>query len=267
MNSFFTLIYIVTNRFSDEKIAVAILANLDGIPHFSFSERKLNFALQSFSTEMRTAIRRSFRLMDFDVNKIRRGEEALSLFDPPYAKRLLKELSTKKRGVIQYSDLFEVEPAKKVAFEKLYKKFLGEECVERMVKRKKANFKTRFKEYTSTKRFQDFTYNYKLKANAYPYIYKDMYVDLCRKENFYTVFYMIDFSKSIQTIQVNISRFRMIVQSLQQQSLKEGLSSGRYYLVYESTSSKSKLNLVNAIKAERNMGYEIIRMTEMKDKV
>ncbi len=267
MDGFFTLIYVVPNRFSDEKISVGILANINGIPHFAFSDRKLSFGLSSFSPELKTAVKKSFRLMDFDVNKIRRGEEALSLFDPPYSKKLLKELTYKKRGVIQYSDLFELHNKKEIAFDKLYKKFIGEVNKPMKEKTKKVNFKARFKEYTKGKKFESFEANFKLEANQYPFIYRDMTVDLCRKTNFYTVFYTIDFSKSIQTIQRNISRFRMIVQSLQQQSLREGLSSGRYYMVYESTSSRSKLALVNAIKSESNLGYEIIRITEMKDKI
>lgn len=265
MSQFFTLIYIVPNRFSEEQITVGLLANLDGIPHFAASERKLNFALSGFSSELKSRIKKGFRYMDLDVNKIKRGEEALSLFDPPYSKRLLKELAHKKRGVVRYSDVFELNGP--VEFKKLYRKFIGEDYEPTTSKKKAPNFKARFKEYIAGKKFADFDYNFKLKANDYPFIYKDMTVDLCRKSNYYTVFYTIDFSKSIQTIQTNISRFRMIVQSLQQVSASEGLSSGRYYMVYESTSARSKLALINAIKSEKNLGYKIIRMTEMKDKV
>ncbi len=269
MNSFFTLIYIVPNRFSDEKITVGILANLDGVPHFGLSDKRLSFALQNFTSQLKADVRKGFRYMDLDVNKIKRGEEALSLFDPPYSKKLLKELSRKKRGVIQYSDLFEVKETNQsnVSFERLFKKFIGEDYLQKKTKKKTPNFNARFKDYVSSKKFADFDYNYKLEANNFPFIYRDLTVDLCRKTNYFTVFYTIDFSKSIQTIQVKISRFRLIVQSLQQVSANEGLSSGRYYMVYESTSSQSKLALINSIKSEKNLGYKIIRMTEMKDKV
>ncbi|MDA7804183.1 hypothetical protein N8987_06370 [Crocinitomix sp.] len=267
MTHFFTLIYIVPNRFSGEKIVVGVLANLDGIPAFLLSERKLNFAINGFSAPLKSTIRKGFRFMDLDVNKIKRGEEALSLFDPPYSKKLLKELTHKKRGVIQYSELFEIESnSKNITAEQLFSKFVGEDFVEKK-QQKVSNFKNRFKEFISDKRFTDFEYNFKLTANDYPFIYKDMRVDLCRKTTFYTTFYLVDFSKSIQTIQMNISRFRMIVQSLQQKSADQGLSSGRYYLVYESNSSRSKIDLVNAIRGEKKSGFEIIRMTEMKDKI
>lgn len=269
MNHFFTLIYIVPNRFSEEKITVGILANLDGIPHFGLSDKRLNFAMLGFSAELKADIRKGFRFMDLDVNKIKRGEEALSLFDPPYSKKLLKELSQKKRGVIHYSDLFQVTSNKpsNTEFERLFQKFIGTPYLLKSTKKKTPNFNARFKDYVLSKKFADFEFNYKLKANNFPFIYRDLTVDLCRKTNFFTVFYMIDFSKSIQTIQVNISRFRLIFQSLQQVSSNEGLSSGRYYMVYESTSSQSKLALINSIKNEKNLGYKIIRMTEMKDKV
>lgn len=274
MTRFFTLIYLIPNRFSGEKIPVALLANINGIPRFAVCERKLNYGLTHFSPALRAEIKKGFRYMDHDVNKIVRGEVALSLFEPPYAKKLLKELSTRKRGVVQYSDLFEVAVdsstsslKEKKVFEKLYKKFFGEAFEAKTVKKKVPNFKIRFKEYVTSKKFGEFSHNYKLKATDFPFIYKDMSVDLLRKSNYYTVFYTIDFSKSIQTIQTNVSRFRIIVQSLQQVSAREGLSSGRYYMVYESTAGREKQDLINTIKNERNLGYEIIRITEMTDKI
>ncbi|WP_070136915.1 hypothetical protein [Crocinitomix algicola] len=267
MNRFFTLIYIVPNRFSEERIAVALLANLDGIPYFMYSEKKLNFAMNSFSAPLKAAVKKGFKYMDLDVNRINRGEEALSLFDQPFSKKLLKELTRKKRGVIQYSNLIEVgENKNNIKAEQLFKKFIGVDYVEKVTV-KNSNFKTRFKEFVSDRKFNDFTYNFKLEANNYPFIYKDMRVDLCRITGFYTVFYTLDFSKSLQTIQVHISRFRMIVQSLQQKSSDLGLSSGRYYLVYESTASKSQQDLIQTIRKEKQAGFEIIRMSEMKDKI
>ena len=94
-----------------------------------------------------------------------------------------------------------------------------------------------------------------------------MRVDLCRKDNFYTVFFAVDFSASLQTIQSKISQFRVIVQSLQQVSANEGLSSGRYYLVYESTTDHSRLQLINRLKEEPNLGFTLIRISEMTDKI
>lgn len=140
MNSFFTLLYIVPNRFSEEKIAVGMLANIGGIPHFAYSDKKINFGLQRFGAELKTAIKKSFRLMDFDINKIRRGEETLSLFDAPFSHKLLKELTGKKRGIIQYSDLFELNSVNnqkdiQIDFEKLYSKFVGETIGNGMPKR------------------------------------------------------------------------------------------------------------------------------------
>lgn len=262
--TFFTLLYIRTNRFSEEKIAVAILANIEGIPYFEKDESKLNFALKNLSPDMRKLVKKGIRLMDFDVNKIRRGETSLSFFDPPYAKRMLKEISQGKRGVLCYSELYELE--KVISFDKLFAKYIGTKSVSPS-KTKPNTFKARFKDYIDTQKFAQFAVNYKLKANSYPFIYRDMTIDLCRKSNYFTVFHTVDFSKSIQTIQTHISRFRLIVQSLQQVSQEEGLGTGRYYMVYESTSAREKMELIKAIRAEKNMGYKIIRMTEMKDYV
>ena len=262
--TFFTIIYIKTNRFSNEQIAVGLLANIGGIPHFEVSDKKLNFALKSCSADLRKAVKKGFRFMDLDVNKIKRGEASLSLFDPPYARKLLKALSHKKRGIVQFSDLIDLE--KEVSFERLFEKFVG--MPNSSIKSSnKSTFKARFRDYIDSSRFSAFEYNYKLVANSYPFVYRDMTIDLCRKTNYFTVFHTVDFSRSIQTIQSHISRFRLIVQSLQQVSREEGLGTGRYYMVYESTSAREKIDLIQAIRAEKNMGYQIIRMSEMKDYV
>ena len=96
MTNFFTLIYIRTNRFSDEKFCVGVLANIEGIPYFGFSQRKLIVALGYVNKNLIKAIKRSFGLLENDVNKIIRGEEALSLFDLPYTKHILEKLKINK---------------------------------------------------------------------------------------------------------------------------------------------------------------------------
>lgn len=272
MNCFFTLIYIVPNRFSDEKISVAILMNLKGIPYFAMSDRKLNFALNHLSSQQKSAIRKGFYFLDWDVNKIRNGMETMSLFDAPYAKKILKSLTDKKRGIVQYSDLFEIniEDSKKNGesiFESLFTKFIGDELRIKSVKKTAPNFKSRVKAFTSNKKYADFEQNFKLTADKFPFIYQDVSVDLCRKTNYYTVFYSIDFASTIQTIQNKISQFRIIVQSLQQVSSKEGLSSGRYYLVYESISNSAKRDIINRLINEENLGFSLIRLSEMNDKI
>lgn len=270
MNCFFTLIYLVPNRFSAEKIAVAILANIDGIPYFAASERKIAFATTGFSNELKLSLRKGFRYMDLDVNKIRRGEQALSLFDPPFAKKILAELAHKKRGVLVYSDLFEINQqngskTQNQLFDQLYRKFLQEDREIPASKPKSPSFKTRFRSFTTQVKFKDFEANFVLQANVYPYIYSDVTIDLCRKSHFFTVFQTVDFSKTIQNIQNQVSQFRIIVQSLQQKSITEGLSTGRYYLIYEPPTNSAKLALLNALKEEKKVGFKMIRMSEIKD--
>ncbi len=268
MKSYFNLIYIATNRFSSEKICVGVLANIEGIPYLGVSDKKLNFSLSFVNAEMRTFIRKSFKLLDFDVNKIRRGEDTLSLFDQPYSQKILKELANKKRGIIQYSDVFELEKFDKNLFEKLFKKFTGEIWEES--KKSKSNnltFKKRFKTYSADKRFTSFEKSFKLNPEEYSFIYKEIRVDLYRESNFLTIFMPLDIEQSVQTIQRNLSRFRLVIQSLKTYSENNGLGKGRYYLVYDSSKQKDKRELVSQIKSEISSGFELIRMSEMKDKV
>jgi hypothetical protein len=122
MPNFFILIYIKPNRLSDEQICVGVLANINEVPFFYSSNTKLNFALNYVGADMRKSIKRSFRLLDDDVEYVKAG--AVSLFDKPYTKKLLDKLSLKKRGVIQFTDVFESD--KDLDFDKLVGKYVGE---------------------------------------------------------------------------------------------------------------------------------------------
>jgi len=262
MNNFFTLIYIKTNRFSEERFCVGVLANVDGAPYFGFSQTKLNVALTYVNKNIIKSIKRSFGLLENDVNKIIRGEEALSLFDLPYTKRILEKLTMKKRGVVQYSELFEMN--KTPNFEKLYSKFIGEQWQLEKLKPKKEvmSFKKRFYTFVMSNQFLSFTSKYKLKPNNYPLIYTPLTVDLIKKDIQYTVYQTIDFSVSITTIQTTLNKFRLMRQSITQKSIKEGLKDPIFYLVYESQMDKKKSTLIDKIKSN-SVGFELVKMSEM----
>ena len=262
MTNFFTLIYIKTNQFSDEKFCVGVLANIDGVPYFGFSQSKLKVALGYVNKNLIKAIKRSFGLLENDVNKIIRGEEGLSLFDLPYSKRILEKLTMKKRGVVQYSELFEVKRSPN--FEKLYLKFVGESWQLDKTKSKKENntLKKRFQTFVSSKNYQSYTLNYKLLPAEYPLILKPFVVDLIKKDSDYIVYQTIDFSLSTLTIQTTLNKFRLLRQSITQKSQEDNLKEPMFYLVYESQTDKIKDDLIKKVKLNSN-GFELIKMIEL----
>lgn len=261
--NFFTLIYIKTNRYSDEKIAIGMLANIDGIPCFGFSQTKLNFAIRSFSIEMKKSIKRSFGLLENDVNKFIKGEEPLDMFDMPYGKKILKKLKYKKRGLVVYGDVEEIEKA--FDFEKFYIKYVGESIELFKTKTKnKYSFSQDFKSFVKQKKFNQFTKSLILNPNDYKGLYAKVKVDLIRKTNYFTVFQMLDISKSINSIQQSIIKFELVTNVLAGKAKEEGLGKGRYYLVYDKVIAKSNSELLNKIE---NQNFELIHLKEMKDKV
>ncbi len=265
MNYFFTILYIKTNRLSEEKIAIGLLANFDGIPYFGFSSGKLNFALKSVNPDLSRSIKRSLQILQNDVNKIIKGEEVLSLFDQPYAKKILEKLTLKKRGLLIYSDLMFLESG--IDFAKLYKRYVGDEweIIEKTTV-KKTSFKTSFHQYTSGKKFESFTRRKTLHPNQFPFIYNPVKVDLWRKTSYYTVFQCIDFNASSGSVQNSLTRFRSVIQSLTEDARRNGYGKGRYYLVYNTPKNPEKVALISKIKAE-SVSFELITMTEMMDKV
>jgi hypothetical protein len=262
MTNFFTLIYIKTNRFSDEKFCVGVLANINGVPYFGFSQTKLNVALGYVNKNLIKAIKRSFGLLENDVNKIIRGEEALSLFDLPYTKHILGKLTMKKRGVVQYSDLYEVK--REPNFEKLYSKFVGEPWQLEKIKSKKENvtLKKRFHTFVSSKNYLSYSPKYRLLPVDYPLILKPFIVDLIKKDTHYIVYQTIDFSLSITTIQTTLNKFRLLRQSITQKTQEDDLKAPVFYLVYESQTDKIKQELIEKVRLSSNQ-FKLLKMTEM----
>jgi len=262
MTNFFTLIYIKTNRFSDEKFCVGVLANVDGIPHFGFSQTKLNVALSYVNKNLVKSIKRSFGLLENDVNKIIRGEEALSLFDLPYSKRILEKLTMKKRGVVQYSEIFEMQ--RTPSFENLYSKFVGEQWLLDKTKSKKETItlRKRFHTFISTKNYLSFSPKYKLSPIDYPLLLKPLIVDLIKKDTRYVIYQTIDFSLSVSTIQTTLNKFRLLRQSIIEKSQQDGLKEAEFYLVYESQVDKLKKELIDKVSLN-SKGFKLIKMTEL----
>jgi len=267
MTNFFTLIYFKTNRFSDEKFCIGILAHLNGIPHFGYSITKLNIASKYVNKDLSKAIKKSFLQLEKDVNKILNGQEALSLFDQPYSKKILSKLVLKKRGVVQFSELFELNPVS-TDFNKLYKKFIGEpwRIHQKINQSYELSFNKRFFSFVANKKFDQFDKKYKLSPEEFPLVYGPIKIDMFKKESFYTAFQLIDFTATLPSIQKSLNNFRLIRESLDEKANKEELSKGRYYLVYETPKDIVKRQLVKQIK-QNSYGYKLISMAEMYDEI
>jgi hypothetical protein len=87
-----------------------------------------------------------------------------------------------------------------------------------------------------------------------------------RQNNGFTVFKSLDFNLTEATIQQHIATFRMVIESLSQYSTDNGLSKGRYYLVYESPNTEDKRHLVSKIKKVYH-SFELVKISEMADKI
>jgi hypothetical protein len=264
MINYFTLLYIKTNRFSDEKVCIGMLANFDGVPYFGYSSKKLNVALKFTNNRLNKSIKRSLSLLEQDVNKFIKGEEPLSLFDMPYSKKILEKLTLKKRGIVQYSDLKEL--SKSVDFSKLYKKYVADEWMLAQTKSIKDDlpFKKRFFEFVNQKKFSSFNKKFKLIQAHFPNLIAPLTIDLIKCDKSYVAFKLIDLSSTVSSIQRNITQFKAIISTLNQKALADGLSKGRYYLVYEQNSDKKEL--INKIQINESE-FQLIKLSEMLDKV
>lgn len=265
MQSFFTIVYIKTNRLSDEQIAIGLLSNINGVPEFHFSNPKLSFALKTVNSNLLQPIKISLQRLKSDINKYINGEVSIPMFDQPYAKKLLEKLVFKKRGVLYFGDLITLD--KDVAYEVLYHKYISKEF-DRLAKniKTKETFKKRFNRHITHKRYHSFLHKQWLSDNEYPLLSSPVQVDLLRQTSGFTVFKSIDFNLTESKIQQHIASFRMLIESLSLYSEEQGLSKGRYYLVYEAPKTEAKVLLVDKIVKVYSV-FELVKMTEMADKI
>ena len=266
MSTYFTIIYVKTNRFSNEQIAIGLLANINDLPEFHFSDAKLNFALKNFNSNLTRAIKKSLNLLASDVNKFVNGELSIPMFEGPYEKKILEKLTMKKRGLLYYGDLQYLTG--EVSYSVLFEKYIAKEWKSVNVNKTNNNqtFKKRFNLYVSQKRFNSFSKKIWLTDDEYPLLSVPVQVDLIRQKNGFTVFKAIDFRHSESTILQHIATFRLLIESLTAYSNSNGLSKGRYYLVYESPKETSKIKLLSKMKSVYKR-FEMIKISEMADKI
>ena len=75
---------------------------------------------------------------------------------------------------------------------------------------------------------------------------------------------MINITASPSIVQRTITNFMNIINALNYKALSEGLSKGRYYLVYDDqVSCKDMVDKIN----KSNYQFELIKLSEMRDKI
>ena len=106
--------------------------------------------------------------------------------------------------------------------------------------------------------------NFKLTSEHFANLIAPLTVDLIKRDKSYVAFKVVDFTVSLSTIQRSINQFKTIIDTLNQKALADGLSKGRYYLVYEPNVNKK--SLIQKVQ-QNEKTFELIKMSEMRDKI
>ena len=261
MRTYFSLIYLKPNRYSEERIAIGMLGSLDGVPFFYLNDKKLSFGLKMIDKPLHALIRKSFKLLDFDVNKYRNGMESLPLFDEVVSLKYLKELSRNKRGKIIYGEPLEFEKA--LALKQLVKKYLGL-SIEAVNKPKYINPLFVLSE---SKSLRSFEVKKKLDSEEFPQLISNAKIDLLRTESYFTSFHFIDLNKKSNTLRTEINRYISTINALVEFAKDNSMGKGRHYFVYEKKSATGKNELLKKIKSRGKGYFEVISLKEVNDKV
>lgn len=259
MKTFFSIVYIKPNNYSEERIAVGILGAEENVPFFYVNEKKLNFGLRLLHSTLRSPIKKGFKYLDFDINKYREGRETLPLFDEPLSIKYLKDLVKSKRGKIDYSPVFERDET--IELDKLVKKYIGVSPSD-----PKENRPSQFKEWQAFLKgikIKNFTKNYTISESIHPLLLTDFKVDLYREKGSVTLFKFLDLSRSSAYLQAQLVLYKNVIEGMSSWSSENGLGKGRYYLVVKKDDSRNKLSLSD-IQAK---AFEIINISQVKDKM
>lgn len=150
MESFYSIIYYKPNGFTDELLAVGLLASGGEGPFIHISRRRLDLLKKTSHPSQYASIQRHLKNLVSSVNDDRRSPNELLLFDPIYSKQRLDELSQKTKGAVLYGQPTTInEWLNPSFFDELVQHFMGDKSL--VSKKKRPIFQLKWKAFYRSK--------------------------------------------------------------------------------------------------------------------
>jgi hypothetical protein len=264
--TFFSLLSINTNSFSNESIVVGIIAISNKI-HFGYSTQKLNWLNkldngQDLCWLSENAIKKLQNVIALENKKNNQGKIVDSLFSIEYFNYLSKYTS----GAFKLSEPFPLPGAiSENEFSEYYEKFIGEKLVKEITP--KSIFNKQIQTTLSTKGLKEKAdVNFEFNPIKFDGILKETKLTLITKNGAVQGVQAVDFSKSLGVVANKLYESQMIYEGLQHFAKKESLDLNPLKLAIEipSDNSPQKALFDKAYKDKKEY-FEFIEMDKFSE--
>lgn len=154
METFYSIIYIKPNSFTDEHLALGVFLGGGEGPFFYLSDNRLKLLKNTIHKNSFLSIQRHLKSLKNKVDHYRKSNKELMLFDPHYSQEEFARLSKLTKGAIKYSTPVSVnEWLDETFYYQFIEKVLGEKKSKTV--RTRSVFQFKWKAFYHSDKFSD----------------------------------------------------------------------------------------------------------------
>jgi hypothetical protein len=242
MKTFFSLVTVNTNSFSNESIVVGMLAIAKKI-HFAYSTKKLSWVHKIENGHLlATLCENNLKKLDFLVSNENKKISQLKLVDELFSHNYFTYLSKYSAGAFKLSKPFEiVGDFDEKDFAIYFNKFVGDTIEKKIVVKSEFSQKIH-KTLTIQGLKEKADINFEFKPQSFDSILKEAKVSLITKNGSIQAFQAIDFSKSESSIVNKLYETQMIYESLKHFAKEKKEKLNKINIAFDKPEQNSAIN-------------------------
>ena len=276
MKNFYSIIYLVANKASNEKVSIGLLAGLEERPVLDFSEKKLNKALKLIEKDVDSNIINLLgnfkkKVENFSIDNSDEFLVESKSNNWPFNFSRANYLSRSADGIIEFSDLkYPSDYLNEKRYVNLFRTLVDNSYKRnKIVKANKTNEFTeklgRFKNSNVVKERADV--DFKVDNELLTTIYDEAKIDLLSANGRILSSNAIDFSMSVKTIEKHLYLYRAISEGIHKfsEEHRESLTGKpRNVLLFSKVKDAKKDKILNSVHNDKDKPFELLELSEIE---
>lgn len=272
MNTFFSILSIKTNSYSEEKVTVGVMAIASQEVFYAYSKSKLNLldklVFQSGLTQFAGSILKQYEHTVKETNaNLKSGQISLIQKTNLFTKDYFDYLSKYNNGAVQFSEPVVLnKDFTKEDFENYYAKFVGEP-ISQDKEKPVVSFYKKVKPLIHKENIeQKADVNFEFNPQEFLGILKTTQIPLLTKNGAIQALQLVDFEKQFNTIVNHFYETKIIHNALSKFSEKKGLELSKIKIGFEKPANKTEqFKVFNMAFKEYKNDFEFITLDEIDD--
>jgi hypothetical protein len=254
MNSFISTIFINTNSYSSEKIAVALLIATEEKIWYKYATHKVDIAEKLMHAELKKHLQLSLKLIENKVDEtnysLTNNHKNLIKFETVFSDTYFSYLNKYSSGLLHFENPKPI--AKEISeqtFLSLYALYVGDNDAHKKTV-KHFNFHQAINEKLKNPLLiEKADIDFKIQPSKLDGIYSPVLIKLATKNGVIQAYQDIDFTTSVDTIAKHLYEWEVLTNALNKFSENNNLGLGTYKVIFNKPEAKSEqegiLNKVN----------------------